>query len=190
MKDKIQLLRSQNLTYRQIAKELGCTKSLVCYYLGQNQREKRRNRQTKLRQKNHPFLRKLERFSAIIKYSKRTASSTHYLKLINKKIWTFNIMSKRDSTYTKPTFTVQDIFDKFGERPVCYLTGEPIDITKTRTYEFDHKIPRSQGGDNTIDNLGICTRTANQSKINMNPEQFLTFCRSVLEHHGYTVNKS
>lgn len=79
-------------------------------------------------------------------------------------------------------FTSQDVIDKFGEAPVCYLTGQPIDISKPRTYQFDHIIPRSRGGTNDLDNLGICTRMANLAKSSMTLDEFTNFCSLVIKN--------
>lgn len=86
--------------------------------------------------------------------------------------------------------TEQQVIDKFGENPKCYLTGKEIDISKPRTYQFDHKVPASRGGTNTIDNLGICSRTANLAKSDMTHDEFIEFCKTVLIHHGFEVNKA
>src|SRR5690606_30698042 len=84
-------------------------------------------------------------------------------------------------------FTLEDIINKFGEKPICYLTGEEIDIYQPRTYQFDHKIPRSRGGENSIENLGIVTKQANKSKTDMTPDEYFNLCKRVLEHQGYKI---
>lgn len=80
-------------------------------------------------------------------------------------------------------FTVDDIIEKFGDNPVCYLTGQPIDITKPRTYHFDHIVPSSKGGSNSIENLGICTKEANMAKSDMTVEEFVKLCNMVVNHN-------
>jgi 5-methylcytosine-specific restriction endonuclease McrA len=87
-------------------------------------------------------------------------------------------------------FKPEDVINKYGENTFCYLTGDRIDISKPRTYSFDHKIPRSRGGENTLDNLGICTKIVNTSKTDMTPEEYIELCKKVLEHNGYNVTKS
>lgn len=70
----------------------------------------------------------------------------------------------------------------------CYLTGRNIDLTKD-DYQLDHKIPVSQGGSNSIDNLGIACPQANLSKSDMTVDEYLSLCKEVLENFGYTVTK-
>lgn len=81
-------------------------------------------------------------------------------------------------------FSVQDVIDKFGEDTTCYLTGEPINIYNTKSYEFDHKIPKSRGGDNSLENLGICTTRVNQAKKDLTIEEFISMCKSVAKYSG------
>jgi hypothetical protein len=49
MKEKILHLRSQGKTYREIQKELGCSKSLISYYVNPNGKTSMLNRQNKNR---------------------------------------------------------------------------------------------------------------------------------------------
>lgn len=83
----------------------------------------------------------------------------------------------------KPLFSVDDVIAKFGDNPSCYLTGQPIDISKPRTYSFDHIIPKSRGGDNSLDNLGLCTKAANQAKNDMTLDEFINSCKQVVKHN-------
>ena len=45
--EKIFELRNKGLSYSKIAKQLGCAKSTVCYYLGKDQKEKIKARKLK-----------------------------------------------------------------------------------------------------------------------------------------------
>jgi CRISPR/Cas system Type II protein with McrA/HNH and RuvC-like nuclease domain len=191
LKDQILELRQQGKTYDQIALILGCSKSSVCYHCAPNQKDKFLERQRKNRSKQHPYKRKIEEFSSSNTNKNNnkaaTASISHLFFL---KLHEFSKSHKEKTyMYNQPTFTIEDVIQKFGQSPTCYLTGEPIDISKPRTYHFDHIIPRSRGGDNSIDNLGICSKKANQSKQDMTPDEFVNLCKQVLEHNGYQVSK-
>ena len=84
-------------------------------------------------------------------------------------------------------FSTNDLLEKIGPAPKCYLTGEDIDINQTDTYSFDHILPASKGGLNSLDNLGICTKQANLAKHDLSPKEFFDLCQKVLEHQGYEV---
>ena len=183
LKNRIIELRSQNLSYNQICDILNCSKSAICYHLGQNQKMKavlRRNKQ-------HPFVKKISRFISIKKrkiVNQITKNSIN--RTLRSKIIRFNrgITSMKDSSFTQ-----EQVIEKITENPKCYLTGDDIDIYKTSTYHFDHIIPRSRGGDNSLDNLGIATKQANQAKADLTPDEFIFLCKKVLEHNGYEVKK-
>ena len=179
--EKMQKLRSQGKTYQQIADELGCCKSTICYHLGLGQKQKAYQRLLK----RHPMVKKIEFFSSVKPFKQKPKTTNSTKQLLKSKIYTFfkgTEMSKTE--YNTPTFTVNDVFKKFGETPKCYLTGDDIDLNRPRTYQFDHIIPRSRGGSNDIDNLGICTKQANHSKSDMMMDEYLNHCKKVLLHHG------
>ena len=72
-------------------------------------------------------------------------------------------------------------------RTNCYLTGREIDLKDTSSYHFDHIVPRSKGGTNDLDNLGVACGDANRAKSDMHTGEFVELCKDVLEHHGYKV---
>lgn len=182
-------LHQAGKSYSQIAKILNCSKSLVCYYCGQDQKQKTLTRQKINRQKQHPYLKKLQQFSLDTSKSIPKILNKSTIKQLLKSKLEFFARQNGDTSYMKPQFTLDDVIQKFGANPTCYLTGKPIDIHKPRTYEFDHIIPRSRGGDNSLDNLGLCSKQANQSKRDMTPDEFINLCKQVLENSGYTVAK-
>lgn len=181
LKDNILRLREQGLSYRKIEKTLGCSRSTVSYYCGNRQKEKNKERQRINRNLQHPYKRKIEYFSNPRLHLNNKKPCHKWKKLIQLKIETFFYDRANNMAYRKPEFTVQDVIDKFGEKPKCYLTGKKINIYEPRTYEFDHKIPVSRGGDNSIENLGICTKKANQCKRDMTPTEFIEFCKQVVD---------
>ena len=193
---QIQLLRSQGKTYNEIKQELNCSKGTICYYLGIGQKQKNNNRQNKNRLKKHPFIAKFQYFTYRKKHKKpNQVSTSNTLQLLGAKIRNFNLdcnsKNKRNyRMYKDSQFSPQDVIKKFGDNTVCYLTGQKIDINQPRTYHFDHIIPSSRGGDNSLENLGICTKQVNASKSDMTPDEFINLCKIVLEHNGYSITKS
>ena len=186
LSEKILKMRQDGASYNEIAEKLKCSKSTISYHCGEGQKSKTAKRQND-RRRQHPFVRKVEMFkgkSHTTKKSQPSQSSTDTL--FYKKIHTFQY---RNAGANSMTFNAQDVINKFGENPKCYLTGDDIDIQRTSTYQFDHKIPISRGGDNSLDNLGICTTQANQSKRNQTPDEFIFLCKKILEHNGYSVTK-
>lgn len=183
--NQILLLHQDGKSYAQIAELLKCSKGTISYHLGIGQKDKTKIRQLNKRTKNHPFQRKLENFRNKVKPFPTIFNPTYQNKqLINHKIKRFH-MDRKTGSYAKPTFTLDDVISKFGSNPVCYLTGEPININLPRTYQFDHIIPVDRGGENSLDNLGLTTRLANMAKTNMTHDEFVALCLKVVEYHGY-----
>jgi CRISPR/Cas system Type II protein with McrA/HNH and RuvC-like nuclease domain len=177
LKEDILNLRDLGLSYNEICKKLGCCKSNICYYVNPDRKSKQLEKQRKDRKKQHPFQRKLERF--ILKDYK-TASKKNTLewrKKVTNKISDFRKSNRENS----PNFTVEDVVAKYSENPKCYLTGESIDIYNPSEYHFDHIVPVSRGGDNTLENLGICTKKVNMAKNDLTPEEFIELCKQVVK---------
>lgn len=82
----------------------------------------------------------------------------------------------------KTMFTVDQLLEKIGDSPKCYLTGRPIDITKGETYHLDHIVPRTKGGDNSLENCNIACKEANIAKSNLDLEDFYKLCEEVLNN--------
>jgi len=186
-------LRKDGLSYKQIKNNLNCSLSIICYHLGKDQKIKHDIRQAKHRCNRHPYSSKISSFFGRRSYNQNTQkdlnSNTKYV--IQRKIYHFH--KKKGSmakSYQSPNFTVQDVLDKFGEHPKCALTGKEIDISKSKTYHFDHIIPTSKGGKNSLDNLQLLTKEANMAKSDMLNDDFIALCIDVIKNHGYTINKT
>ena len=179
-REKMIKLREQGYTYEQLRKYFGCSMHTVLYNLRADFREKESKRSKKKYAKEvntHPYIRKIKGFKRSIVYNKRIKVTTAAQKRLYNKVSAFQLGDNMKH------FTFQDVLDKFGENPKCYLTGKPIDIWKPSTYHFDHIVSRAKGGDSTIDNLGICTKEANVAKNNMTKEEFIQLCKDVVEYN-------
>lgn len=180
MKEKILKLREEGKSYRDIAKELNCNTSLISYYCGEGQKEKR-IKSVMNRKKNNPLAVRVETFKYNGNKRKRNL------------VETTRKFQKRDGNETNSTietsFNYKDVLNKFGEETNCYLTGDKINLLKDNNYQFDHIIPASRGGNNSLENLGILLSEVNYMKRNLTKEEFLQFCKKVLEYNGYTVTK-
>lgn len=166
LSDKIFELRSQNKSYNEISKELNCSKGTVSYYLSTKGQYRKDGILLK------PYLKKLNKFR--IRKNKHTPKNNQNTKrAIYDKLRSFNNKESQNM------ITEEQLLNKIGPNPTCYLTGLPIDLNKPHTYEFDHIIPSSRGGDNSIDNLGLCIKQANRAKGNMTKDEFINLCKLV-----------
>lgn len=170
MKEQILKLRKEGKNYDEIVNIVGCSKSTVSYHCGEGQKEKSRSRQRKRRKS--VIIRKIKAFKERIrKFNKRNNSS---FKRVDKNI--------------ELNFTSKELLDKLGEYPVCYLSGIAIDL-KEDTYSFDHILPVSKGGDNSLENLGLTLSHINQMKSDLTVEELLYWCKIILKNNGYKVIK-
>lgn len=183
-KDQILKLREQGKSYNEIHQITGASKGTIAYHCGKDQKKKCNYRKSHI----HPFVTMRDRFlrettkPQCVKYTSKSLNT----------IWSGRIMDfhrNKDRSYNTPEFTLEELKNKIGDSPICYLTGEPIDIYQRKTYQFDHIIPRSRGGTNSLDNLGITTKQANQAKNNLTYDEFLELCVQVVQHAGYSITK-
>lgn len=181
-KEKILKLRAEGKTYNEIQEELGCSKSVISYHCSEAGNEKRRVLERN-KTDSHKLSRKVSAFKCRIS---RT--------IFRAKLKTFKRRHWKSRTHTKvnnisQNYTTKDVLEKFGDNPVCYLTGTPIDLNKPETYQFDHIIPASKGGTNDLSNLGICIRAANYAKNDLDLEELYILCENILSHRD-RVKKS
>lgn len=184
------LLRGENLTYTEISQRLGCSISTVCYYLADGQAEKQANRQRKLLF-SKPLYTQYRNFISEARSKsvlpKEEPVGSHSKRMRHK---LKDYQRTREGAYTSKDISYEEVLDKVGESPVCYLSGRSIDARNTRELHFDHIVPRSKGGDNSLENLGVACRSANIAKNNLSVEELLVLCQDILVHNGYTVVKS
>ena len=175
-KDKILKLRSEGKSYREIQSILGCSKSTISYHCGNGNEKKRVKSDIK---KRKPICKKVSSF--------KTRCSRANYKSLRAKVKTFKrrSQSKGNKTNTivnsiSKNYTCQDVIEKFGNNPTCYLTGKPIDLEKPESYNLDHIIPASRGGTNDLKNLGLCIKEANQAKGDLLIDELRNLCEQIL----------
>lgn len=183
-KHSILKLRSEGKTYSQIVKELGCSKSLVSYHCGNGGEKKRAKANNK---KRTPLCKKVSSF-------KCRCSRANYKKL-SSKLKTFKRKSSLSGNHTNTivnnitkNYSCKDVIDKIGKNPICYLTGEKIDLDKPETYNLDHVVPSSKGGTNNLDNLQICLKEANCAKGELLLEELYDLCEKILAWRDKLLN--
>lgn len=171
MKEEILKLRALGYSYGHIQKELNCSKGTISYHLGEGQKLKTCNRRKK---------------SSLLNPLGKKISSFTEKKNFDNKLTMFN---RSYGDQLKGKIFVEEVRNKIGINPICYLSGRSIDILDSSSYQLDHIIPRSKGGENTLENLGISCKDANQSKRDMLLKDYLNLCKEVLEFNGYKVEK-
>ena len=175
MKKKIINLREEGKTYKEISEKLGCSKSLIAYYLNSTTKNKTIQK-TKERRNEHPFIQKCGNF----KQKKFNSKSRDFQRRLRKGR-TAKVNSK---------FTFKDIIEKFGETPKCYLTGRNINLQDPTSYNFDHILPSSKGGDNSLQNLGLTCKDANKAKGDLTLGDFIQLCQEVVMKFGILKESS
>jgi 5-methylcytosine-specific restriction protein A len=182
LKLKIVELRKKGYSYNDIQNKLNCSKGTISYYCGKNQKEKKNIRQRK-RRSSDVVKNKVETFCCRSYSETETYTECrHFLKILNIKIRGFSVMDRKTKK-TKQLFKAQDLLNKLGENPVCYLTGRPINLEDGRSYHLDHIVPVSKGGDNTLDNCEIACKEANQAKHSLTKEEFIKLCQEVVTNN-------
>ena len=179
-------LRKKGLTYNQIANKLKCSKSTVSYALNSKTRRDALKRQQdtplhikQIRNKIYKFLN-----STIIDKPKKAWYIHKTPRQIKKAI------SDKAARFQRPmTFNYKDVYKLLGDNFNCALTGRPLQFNNPDTYEYDHIMPTSRGGDNSINNLQIVCPEANRAKQNLTDQEFLDLCKEVVIHAGFRIYK-
>lgn len=166
MKDKIIQLRREGKSYRDIQLELGCSRGTISYHCGKGQKEKTINRYRSYRKTLNGILKRKKDNFTCIRGNRKSPG-------------------RRESSL----FSASEFKNKLESNPICYLTGRKIDLLKPKTYQCDHIQPVSKNGINTLENMGLVCKVANQAKADMTVDEFLKLCKEVLEHNGYTVSR-
>ncbi len=166
-KQKFQELRAKGHTYDQIALETGYNKSAIAYYLNDTTKDKVLLRTKKIRNK--------EAIEKVNKYN--------LPRLLVARISNFKIAGKKKN---ENLFTMNQFYEKFGRYTKCHLTGDNIDLFDSDSHHFDHILPITRGGNNSLENLGITTPQANSAKSNLTVDEFYQLCKKVVNVYENT----
>ena len=177
IREKIFCLREEGLTYDEIASIVCCNKGTVCYHLNSTQKQKSQERQIRSRQKNH-----ISGRIFCFKKPYQAKNRKGFLQNIRQKTRKFK--TRGGEAVSNYDYGYKEVLEKLGDSPKCYLTGVPIDLSKSSTYSFDHIIPRSRGGNNSLENLGLCLREVNNAKSDMTPEEFISLCKKIVDYNN------
>ncbi len=164
LQQEIIRLRKEGKTYTQIQNILDCSKGTIAYHCSSGQKQKTKNRNARHSTRRGALYKKIQGFC--YNYGKNSPNRKNY-----------------------PLLKQADVEKKIGTNPICYLTGEPIDLQDMPRYSLDHIIPLSRGGESTLENMGLALKEANQAKSDLTKEEFLALCVKVLQHNGYKVEK-
>lgn len=180
-KENILRLRAEGKSYRQIEKELGCAKSTVAYHCSENEKDNARKRKARI--PDIPLRKKIDTWRQSGKFEVKERQKTQKTNKwrVQTKVRMFQRKDRGD-TAPKLDWTYDDVREKIKDFTSCYLTGRPIDVSDPDTFQFDHMEPRSRGGDNSLDNLGVATPDANYAKGSLPLEDFLALCLDVVVH--------
>lgn len=194
-KEEILRLRAEGKTYNEIVEIVGCGKSTVAYHCGEGVKQKASDAQTRRRSENLLVV-KVEKFR--LKKAKPKSCETRHVVSDNKKLIRHKVEDFQRRCQTEngtklgkrnTEFRWTDVVGRFGENTSCYLSGRPINLMEPKTYQLDHIVPASRGGDNSFDNLGVACKAANQAKSDMTFEELLKLCEDILVNNGYSVEK-
>jgi 5-methylcytosine-specific restriction endonuclease McrA len=178
--------RKKGLSFNQIAKQLKCSKSTVSYALRKKTRDIAKQKENDKPLHERRLSKKVFRF----KNPKPPIKNKPAWYLSNSPRQISKSISTKASTFQRTmTFNYKDVHEKYGDHFPCALTGRPLEFNEPQTYEYDHILPTSRGGDNSIDNLQLLCPEANKAKGMMTDDEFKDLCREVIIHAGYKIYK-
>ena len=175
LKKRIKELYAAGYSSKQMMEELGCVKSTISYSL--NERNETKKVCTLIR-KIHTFKKREKETSELEKFK-----HDEDLRIFVCKIATFkrSAIMVEPGQGTKPT--KKNVLEKFSGKSFCSLCGTACDFKNSKSYSFDHYIPRSRGGDNSLENMQLLCMECNMMKHAMLQEEFLEKCKMIVEYN-------
>jgi 5-methylcytosine-specific restriction endonuclease McrA len=180
---KINALRLQGLSYKDIQNTLGCSLSTISYHLGKGQKEKTKKRRANVSPLTYLHVKRVNYFQN--RKQKKLNPKTSF----TKREMTKSISDKSSHFQRSSAFNYKDVYAKYGDHFQCGLTGRPLLWNEPHTYEYDHILPVARGGNSCIENLQIVCTDANRAKNDMTEDEFLDLCKEIVLHAGYKVYK-
>jgi 5-methylcytosine-specific restriction endonuclease McrA len=183
LKDKILELRNLGYSYKQIEKIADCSRGTVSYHCGLGQKEKAAKRQIEKRAK-YPIDLKISnfRFGREKKATSQIRKNNTLIRILNLKLSSFFCNKKKEYNKSMAKFGRKELLEKIGDNPKCAMTGKPINLWESSTYSLDHIVPRSKGGDNSLENCQLVCRQVNKAKTDMSVEEFISLCEQVVKY--------
>ena len=188
LKEKILELKLKGLSQSKIVEKLGCAKSTVCWHFNpEKQLKKARDRKKKIPDYEVKNCRNMSRFFCAktenkqfckikdLTFNQAHAKNRERLKNFSKHYKSDTMEQKTKIKYVKEKYGITESNTTF----TCRYTAKILDWTRPEEYQYDHIIPRSRGGENTLENLQIISKEANQAKGDMTHEEFVNFIKLV-----------
>lgn len=167
LKEQILELREQGLSTGEIIKKLNCSRNIIWYHFNSKKEEHREERlRENLELKKHLQIR-IRAFQTVGPNNRE-----------------YNIK------YRTHSFTVADFLDKFGEITKCGISGKSIDLKLYDIWSLDHKIPKKQGGDNSLDNCQIVLKEFNFMKSSFTEDELIENCKIILLNKGFNITQN
>lgn len=187
LKERILKLKKEGLTQSEIALKLDCAKSTVCWHFDRNkQLKKAQDRKKKIPEHIVKWQRNISRFSTAKTKTKQKIEikDLTFAEARNKfrnRLKDYAKIYKSDKERIK-VVNIKKVIDKYNiteenTKITCRYTGDVLDWKRPGECEIDHEHPRSKGGENTIENLQILSKAANQAKGDMTHDEFIDFIK-------------
>lgn len=183
---KINALRKQGLSYKDIQNTLNCSIGTISYHLGKGQKEKTKKRRANVSHSTYVHVKRTNHFQNIKVKTQRKLNPTPTL---THRQMSKAISAKASKFQKNAAFNYKDVHAKYGDHFQCALTGRPLSWNNPQEYEYDHIVPVARGGSPSIDNLQIVCTDANRAKNDLTEDEFLDLCKEVVLHAGYKIWK-